>query len=94
MTKPYKESIQIQHGTDEVYTIREFSEDVNEDELVWHRDKKTRKLSVLKANGWKLQMDDQLPEELKEGIEYLITRGTYHRVIKGYGKLVVRFKEI
>ena len=51
MTKPYKESIQIQHNTDEVYTIREFSEDVNEDELVWHRDKKTRKLSVLKANG-------------------------------------------
>ena len=37
--------------------IRMFEPNVNESELVWHRDKKDRKVSVVKGKGWKFQME-------------------------------------
>jgi len=94
MTKPYTEKHLIQEGTNQHYIIREFSEDVNEEELVWHRDKRARKVTSLTANGWKYQLDDCLPHEFKEGIEITIPRMMYHRVIKGHGNLVVRIREV
>jgi len=36
--------------------LREFKEDTNESELVWHQDQEERILTVVKSNNWKLQM--------------------------------------
>ena len=44
--------------------VRYFSENVDEEELIWHRDKKTRDVEVVSGDGWQLQMDNELPEEL------------------------------
>ena len=85
--KPYDEVLEND------YIIREFSGDVNESELVWHRDKKTRKVTILQGEGWKIQMDNSLPETLEEGREYHIPKMEYHRLIKGTGNLLIQIKE-
>ena len=85
--KPYNEVLEND------YIIREFSGDVNESELIWHRDKKTRKVTILQGEGWKIQMDNSLPETLEEGREYHIPKMEYHRLIKGTGNLLIQIKE-
>ena len=42
MTNPYTDQSLVQHGTDIKYTVRTFSAEVDENELVWHRDKESR----------------------------------------------------
>ena len=42
-----------------VYT-REFNFDVEDKELIWHRDKLDRKIKVVSGVNWKLQMDNEL----------------------------------
>jgi len=69
--------------------LREFKEDTNESELVWHQDQEERILTVVKSNNWKLQMDNELPITLQEGQKYSIPAYFYHRVIKGEGDLVI-----
>jgi hypothetical protein len=75
------------------YIIREFSGDVNESELVWHRDKQSRKVTVIQGEGWKIQMDNSLPQELEKGNSYYIPQMEYHRLIKGKGNLLIQIKE-
>jgi hypothetical protein len=48
---------------------------------------------VLSGNGWKLQKDDELPEELIMGKDYYIRREQYHRLIKGENPLIVRIEQ-
>ena len=91
MTKPYEEIIE-QHGTGTKFVIRTFLASVEEDELVWHRDHESRHVHVLEGKEWKLQHDDALPIELNTGEDHYIPKMTYHRLLKGKGKLVVRFK--
>ncbi len=69
--------------------IREFKENTDSKELVWHRDREDRDVRVLSSNGWKLQLDNQLPIRLEEGETYFIEKFLFHRVIKGEGDLVV-----
>lgn len=73
--------------------IRTFSEDVDELELIWHRDKYKREITILEGEGWELQLDNQLPEELLKGKIYTIPAMEYHRVIKGSGDLVIKIWE-
>ena len=73
--------------------IREFLDDVNDGELVWHRDKHTREVTVVEGTGWSLQLDNQLPKQLERGRLYTIPKMEYHRLIKGTGKLVVKIWE-
>ena len=68
---------------------RVFSEKVDSDELKWHFDNEDRKVKVLHKTDWLLQMDNEIPKPLIEGVEYFIPKGKYHRVIKGSGKLEV-----
>ena len=69
--------------------LREFKEDVNSQELIWHQDKEDRRIKVVESNGWKLQMDNELPVLLEEGTIYNIPAYEFHRVIKGKGILKV-----
>ena len=73
-------------------SIREFSKDVNSDELIWHRDKEDRIVEVIQNNNWMFQMDNELPKIL-EG-KLFIPKETYHRVIKGNGDLVVKITKL
>lgn len=75
------------------YLIREFDGDIQSEELVWHRDKKNRLVEVIEGSGWKFQMDNELPIELKEGMVFEIPKEIYHRIVKGNTKLVIKIKE-
>ena len=74
--------------------IRTFSEEVNELDLIWHRDRNDRRIVVESGKGWKLQKDNQLPIVMEQNKEYNIKAMEYHRIIKGRDNLVIRiFKE-
>lgn len=86
MEKPYTD---IETGLD--YVIREFDENIDTIALLWHRDDEQRLVEVLECGqGWKMQMDDQLPTSLEPGVSIFILRHQWHRVIKGEGKLLVK----
>lgn len=72
--------------------IREFSESVDTHELEWHVDKEDRIVEVIENNGWQFQLDNQLPQTLKHPL--FIPKETYHRIIKGVGKFVVKIKKL
>ena len=92
--KPYTEQVLEQHGTGLNYIVRTFSDNVAEEELVWHRDKSNRQIHILGGDGWQLQFEDKLPEELTVGQDYYIPKMTYHRVIKGEKDLIIRIGNI
>jgi quercetin dioxygenase-like cupin family protein len=85
--KPYTQSY------DNGLIIRRFDEEVDSSELVWHRDKHTREVTVLEGTDWQLQLDNKIPVELERGKIYVIPEMEYHRLIKGTGKLVVKIWE-
>jgi len=68
--------------------IREFSTKVDNRELEWHIDREDRTVEVVENTDWQFQLDNNLPQLLKETI--FIPKETYHRVIKGTGNLKVR----
>ena len=74
--------------------VRTFSKEVNELDLIWHRDRNDRRIVVESGDGWKLQKDNQLPIVMEQNKEYNIKAMEYHRIIKGCDNLVIRiFKE-
>jgi hypothetical protein len=70
------------------YIIREFNENIDPIELMWHRDNENRTVEILGETNWKLQLDNQLPTSMNEPI--YIPRHIYHRVIKGTGNLLLK----
>ena len=70
--------------------IRTFSKDVDEMDLIWHRDDEDRTIEVLEGKGWRFQRDNELPLELKEGDRIFIPKYQVHRVIKGETDLKIK----
>jgi len=87
LVKPYTQTY------DKGVIIRQFEDDIESEELVWHRDRRTREVTVLDGDNWKIQLDNKLPEELVKGKIYKIPKMEYHRIIKGTGQLVVKIWE-
>ena len=82
----------FQEQKEKNYVIRTFSEEVEEGELVWHRDKEDRIVRSVGDTDWMIQMDNQLPKPLTEMV--YIPKNTYHRVIKGNGDLTVKINKL
>jgi hypothetical protein len=80
-----------EHSTD--FKIRTFLESVDEQELVWHRDRRDRHVLVKESDGWYIQFDNELPIPLEEGNTYFVEAMRYHRVIKGKSNLVIEIRE-
>jgi hypothetical protein len=74
--------------------LREFKESIESEELKWHMDQEDREVKIIESNGWKLQLDNQLPILLEEGKTYFIEKYNFHRVIKGSGNLIVEVKKL
>ena len=72
---------------------RVFECNLDNEELVWHRDRKDRLVKVKSGVEWQLQMDDELPVELLSNHIYFIEAKRYHRLIKGTGNLILEIKE-
>jgi len=85
MEFPFEEN--IKNGIYE----RTFSQDVDNEELVWHRDREDREVQVIGETDWMFQFDNELPFQM-EG-KFFIPMGVYHRVIKGSGDLKLKIKK-
>ena len=81
------------HSTNKNTFLREFNENVESNELVWHRDRRDRTVKILKGKGWQLQFDNQLPFTLSENQTVFIPKNTYHRIHKGSTDLVDEITE-
>ena len=93
----YSDSNQISEGSGKPYTdleitdkyiIREFGDDIDPIELMWHRDDEDRTIEIIGETDWQIQLDDKLPSPLNERI--FIPRHEWHRVIKGTGNLQLK----
>jgi len=81
--KPY-----INIETTDNYIIREFSQDTDELDLIWHMDDEDRTIIAIEETDWMFQFDDELPIPLNSPIS--IPRHKVHRVIKGSGNLKLK----
>lgn len=73
---PFKE-----HQIEENIFIRTFLNDIESEDLVWHRDREDRIIESVETTNWMIQLDDQLPKEINAPT--FIPMGVYHRLIKG-----------
>jgi hypothetical protein len=81
--KPY-----INIETTDNYIIREFSQDIDELDLIWHMDDEDRTIISIEETDWMFQFDDELPISLNSPI--FIPRHRVHRVIKGTKDLKIK----
>ena len=70
------------------YIIREFNENIDPIELLWHRDDEDRIIEIIGETDWSIQLDNSLPTSLNQRI--FIPRHMWHRTIKGTGPLKVK----
>ena len=70
------------------YIIREFSQDTDELDLIWHMDDEDRTIIAIGETDWMFQFDDELPISLNSPI--FIPRHKVHRVIKGTKDLKIK----
>jgi hypothetical protein len=72
--------------------IREFKQDTDSGEMVWHRDREDRIIESIGETDWLIQIDNELPKVI-EG-EVFIPMGAYHRLIKGTGDLKINLTKL
>ena len=87
MELPFKEN-KISDNT----FIREFYQETDCGEFMWHRDREDRIIESIEDTDWKIQIDNELPKII-EG-EVFIPMGAYHRLIKGTEDLKIKLKKI
>lgn len=71
--------------------IREFDENIDPIELMWHRDQQDRLIEAVEDTDWKFQLENQLPIEIKG--EIFIPKGVWHRIIKGTRSVKIKIIE-
>ena len=70
------------------YTIREFDQNIDPIELMWHRDQEDRLIQSIEPTDWMFQLDNNLPISFTESI--FIPKYIWHRVIKGTNTLKLK----
>ena len=65
------------------------SKDTQQSELVWHKDREDREITVEKSKDWHLQVENEVPVRLEKGQTYFIPAYSWHRLLMGKGKLIV-----
>lgn len=89
MVNPY-----VEERIDANTFYRIFNKEVVSEELVWHRDHSTRVITIIEGEGWLIQLDNQLPVEMKIGDVFNIPAHTYHRIKRGISDLKIMIQEI
>ena len=86
MTLPFQEN-----KIDDNTFIREFFQDTDSGEFMWHRDFENRIIESIGETDWQIQLDNELPKVIQG--EVFIPMGVYHRVIKGTGDLKIKLQK-
>lgn len=85
--KPYKEK-KISENT----FIREFKQETDSSEYIWHKDREDRVIESIGDTDWLIQMDNELPKRIEGRV--FIPKEKYHRVIKGTGDLKIKLTKL
>jgi len=72
--------------------IREFKQDTDSGEFMWHRDFENRIIESIGETDWMIQIDNELPKQIRG--EVFIPMGIYHRLIKGTGDLKIKLQKL
>lgn len=86
MSLPYKET-KISDNT----FIREFNQETDSGEFMWHRDYEDRIIESIDNTDWLIQIDNELPKVIDK---VFIPMGVYHRLIKGTGDLKINLTKL
>ena len=90
---PFSENV-IEENEEYCLVKREFSIDLNNEDLYWHRDKEDREIHVLHGKEWYLQIDEELPRLLHVNSKMFIPKNTWHRLIsKNRSNLIINVKK-
>jgi len=90
---PFKELL-LEDKSDYALVQRTFNGDLDEEELVWHRDKEDRDVMLVEGKDWYIQLDNELPRLLSKDISYNIPKSTWHRIInKNRSNLVINVRK-
>lgn len=73
--------------------IREFKNDIDDEDLKWHFDDEDRIIEVIGYTDWKFQFDNELPQNMNDQ-KIFIKKGNWHRIIKGSNDLKVKLIKI
>jgi len=65
------------------------AENTSNSELIWHKDREDREITVEKSKDWHLQLENEVPVKLEKGQTYFIPAYTWHRLLMGKNKLIV-----
>lgn len=88
MANPYSDVVETAYKF-----TRTFSAQLESDELVWHRDRANRRISVVSGDGWKFQHDNQIPVKLSPGDVFTVEQNQFHRLLQGHTDLVLEITE-
>jgi hypothetical protein len=83
MSQPYTDLLVTSE-----YIIREFDENIDPIELMWHRDDENRTIEIIGNTDWMIQLEDKLPTSMNNPI--FIPKHAWHRAIKGTGNLKLK----
>ena len=63
-------------------------------ELFHHTDPFDQVIEVIESDGWFLQYNEEVPVLLNPGRKYFVQEYNWHRIIKGFGPLIIRVERI
>ena len=72
--------------------IREFNQETDSGEFMWHRDYENRIIESINDTDWMIQIDNELPKIISG--EITIPKGVFHRLIKGSGDLKIKLQKL
>ena len=90
---PFEELV-LEETPTYILVQRNFMSDLNEEELIWHRDREDREISIVEGDGWYIQMDNELPKLMQKESIFKIPKETWHRIINKNGtNLIVNVRK-
>lgn len=90
---PFKEVV-LEDKVDYLLVQRTFNGELDEEELVWHRDKEDREVTLIEGEDWYIQLDNELPRLLSKDTSHNIPKSTWHRIInKNRCNLVINVRK-
>ncbi len=90
---PFKELL-IENNEVYVLVERTFKKDLDSDELIWHRDREDREITLKEGSGWYLQIENELPKLIQKESIFKIPKETWHRIInKNRTKLIINVRK-
>ncbi len=89
--RSFEDSIPFIDRYEDGVLIRTFPKETEPHLLKWHMDNEDRVVIPVNENDWMFQFDNELP--IKIDSELRISKGIFHRIIKGTTDLILKIEK-